>query len=237
MRYVISDIHGNKTAWENIKKKINLQFDDTLYILGDVVDRGEYGIEILQEIMNSSNMQMILGNHEYMMLSAFGCSYDGVYNDRALELWYMNGGEVTNNHMSRLPARDQIDIIQYLIDCPLNIHIDDIILCHAAPEELWENLGMPLGYQTKEEFCVWSREAVNELKASAIEQKIIFGHTPTIYLNDHNDPMSIYNYADKLYGIDCGSGFPTHHRGKPTGAGLACLNLDTWEEYYVKKIS
>ncbi len=51
MIYVISDIHGNKRAWESIKKQINLNEDDMLYILGDVIDRGRDGINILLEII------------------------------------------------------------------------------------------------------------------------------------------------------------------------------------------
>ena len=33
---------------------------DTLYILGDVVDRGPHGVEILQEIMRTPNMLSLI---------------------------------------------------------------------------------------------------------------------------------------------------------------------------------
>lgn len=39
MTYVMSDIHGDSERFERIMKQINLQSDDTLYILGDVIDR------------------------------------------------------------------------------------------------------------------------------------------------------------------------------------------------------
>lgn len=35
----MSDIHGNLRRFDSIMEQINLQPDDTLYILGDVVDR------------------------------------------------------------------------------------------------------------------------------------------------------------------------------------------------------
>lgn len=42
MHYVMSDIHGNKEAFDTVLSMINLQPEDYLYILGDVIDRGEY---------------------------------------------------------------------------------------------------------------------------------------------------------------------------------------------------
>ena len=39
MIYVLSDVHGNERRFNSIMKQIDLQPQDTLYILGDVVDR------------------------------------------------------------------------------------------------------------------------------------------------------------------------------------------------------
>ena len=72
MIYVLSDIHGNLKRFESIMKQINLQPDDTLYILGDVVDRNPDGIKILRKLMKMPNVKMLIGNHEYMMLKAIG---------------------------------------------------------------------------------------------------------------------------------------------------------------------
>lgn len=38
-KYVASDIHGLKERYDAMIQCLNLQEDDTLYILGDVVDR------------------------------------------------------------------------------------------------------------------------------------------------------------------------------------------------------
>lgn len=76
MTYVLSDIHGNLQRFESIMEQINLQPTDTLYILGDVVDRFPDGIRILRRIMKMSNVKMILGNHEHMMLNAIGDCLD-----------------------------------------------------------------------------------------------------------------------------------------------------------------
>ena len=50
---------------------VNFSDNDRLYIIGDVIDRGSDGIQILQDIMTRQNIVMTLGNHEEMNLSAF----------------------------------------------------------------------------------------------------------------------------------------------------------------------
>lgn len=70
MIYVMSDIHGQKRRFDSVMKQINLQPDDTLYILGDVIDRNPDGIKILRQIMAMPNAKMLLGNHELMMMVA-----------------------------------------------------------------------------------------------------------------------------------------------------------------------
>lgn len=45
MIYVMSDIHGQKRRFDSVMKQINLQPEDTLYVLGDVIDRNPDGIK------------------------------------------------------------------------------------------------------------------------------------------------------------------------------------------------
>ena len=61
MHYVLSDIHGNKEAFDTILSMIDLKPEDQLYILGDVIDRGEYGIELLQQIRTMPNCTLLMG--------------------------------------------------------------------------------------------------------------------------------------------------------------------------------
>ena len=43
MVYIMSDIHGRKDCFDDMLKQIKLTENDTLYILGDVVDRNSDG--------------------------------------------------------------------------------------------------------------------------------------------------------------------------------------------------
>ena len=63
MIYVMSDIHGHRRRFDSVMKQINLQPEDTLYILGDVIDRNPDGIRILQQLRAMPNVVMLLGNH------------------------------------------------------------------------------------------------------------------------------------------------------------------------------
>lgn len=105
MTYVLSDIHGNLQRFESIMTQINLQTNDTLYVLGDVIDRYAGGIKILRQIMRMPNAEMLIGNHEYMMLNAIGHCKDAVEekentNRREKRLWYRNGGMITHEQLN-----------------------------------------------------------------------------------------------------------------------------------------
>lgn len=68
MYYVMSDIHGCYREYRKALKMIHFSEEDTLYVLGDVVDRGPEPIRVLQDMMLRRNVFPIIGNHEYMAL-------------------------------------------------------------------------------------------------------------------------------------------------------------------------
>ena len=68
--YVVSDLHGQFDIFMRLLEKAHFSPDDKLYMLGDAIDRGPDGIKILQYVMNSENMEFLLGNHELMMLTS-----------------------------------------------------------------------------------------------------------------------------------------------------------------------
>lgn len=66
MTYCISDIHGDYAKYRRMLKKLRFCDCDTLYVLGDVVDRGPEPVKILLDMMKRPNVIPLLGNHEYM---------------------------------------------------------------------------------------------------------------------------------------------------------------------------
>ena len=70
MIYCISDIHGCYDEFTELLRKIDFSSDDTLYVLGDAIDRGPESIKCLRYIMGASNIHLLMGNHEQMMFDA-----------------------------------------------------------------------------------------------------------------------------------------------------------------------
>ena len=66
----MSDIHGQYDYFLDILKKINFSDEDILYVNGDVIDRGDQSIKLLQHILSKPNIVLLIGNHEHLMLQA-----------------------------------------------------------------------------------------------------------------------------------------------------------------------
>ena len=58
MIYVMSDIHGMYDKYIEMMDLIDLKETDTLYILGDIIDRGVNSMKILQDMMKRSNVNI-----------------------------------------------------------------------------------------------------------------------------------------------------------------------------------
>ena len=125
MIYVMSDIHGSRRRFDAVMEQIKLTDEDTLYILGDVIDRGEHGVELLQRIRAAKNMRMILGNHEYMMLCLLRAGYDPAdrTQEQRREHWYRNGGDVTHRDIKKLSEAERESLFDWIDALPTELDI------------------------------------------------------------------------------------------------------------------
>lgn len=218
MIYVMSDLHGEYDKFISMLELINFSKEDTLYILGDIFDRGDNIIKILEYIWSSSNIFLIKGNHELM--------FESCYEDNSnLPIWFSNGGKKT---FSEIVSRGQdfMDkVYRYIKRLPLIVLLDNFILVHAG-------LYLPSNYKDlsidelinaqSDDYLLWDRDFFNS--DDFVEgYTVILGHTPTISIN--NDPSIIRKNGKIL--IDCGAVFKTYN------GRLACLCLDNNKEYYI----
>ena len=225
MTYILSDIHGNERRFRSVLKQIRLRPEDTLYVLGDVIDRHTGGIRILRRMMNMPNAKMLLGNHEYMMLRALGFPKDRTVDDvRATAHWYRTGGKVPHDHLKHLRKSLRQEIVDYLTGLPLHYDLEvngrHYKLVHAAPEELYAP--EPL-YPTPIHYAVWKR--LDPDAALPGDYTLVFGHSTTSHYQDAV-PMEL-SYGHRRIGIDCGSGHPEGSAGR-----LACLRLEDGAVFY-----
>lgn len=243
MIYVMSDIHGNLRRYRSVMEQIQLQPEDTLYVLGDVMDRYPSGVLILRELMEMPNVKLLLGNHEYMMLQVMDPVSIRTVNRmerwKCRPRWYRNGGEVTQRALEALDRESREKLLAYVRALPLFYELERngtvYRLIHAAPLELYREQGWSYANQT--EFTVWHRWAPDEELPGKPGLVVIFGHSATCHFDKTADPMRIW-YGDHRIGIDCGSGYPENASdyGYPQGR-LACLRLDDGKEFYSEEFS
>ena len=62
--YICSDIHGQYDLYKAMLQAIDFSESDQLFILGDMIDRGPDGLQILQDAASRPNVTCLIGNHE-----------------------------------------------------------------------------------------------------------------------------------------------------------------------------
>ena len=131
MIYVCSYIHGHYFRYRKLIKK--LKPEDTLYILGDVIDRNPDGIEILKDIMQRENVVLLCGNHEDFMYTYLFAqrqisltkdkTEDMFYNENSNygNIWFAenNGGRVTYEAFLKESDEMQMNIFKFLSTLPM----------------------------------------------------------------------------------------------------------------------
>ncbi len=96
---VISDLHGDAAKWEWAKQKLKENPSLKLIILGDAMDRQDYGVEMLLEMQQLSEygrVQYLPGNHDmfaYNYIKARNKN-NAIYEQAKRNLEY-NGGKIT----------------------------------------------------------------------------------------------------------------------------------------------
>ena len=226
MTYVMSDLHGMVDKYVEMLDKIGgLRDGDTLYVLGDVIDRGPDGDVILLSMMSDLRIVPIMGNHEYYALPILkaikgGMPMEWVEKSPQYKVWTEDGGDLTAKAFVSHSRETQNEIYEYVKSFSI---YKEITVCgrrfhlsHTLPEyDPARNADdVPL-----KEF-VWGEPNYDKCYDPGVT--FITGHTPTKLI----DPA----YEGRIWqgnghiAIDCGAAF---------GGRLGCLCLDTMEEYYV----
>ncbi|MCM1988628.1 metallophosphoesterase family protein [Oceanirhabdus seepicola] len=233
MKYVVSDIHGRLDRLEKLVKLISLKEEDTLYVLGDMVDRGEESIEVIKYVMDKKNIKAIMGNHDRMMLFALKNK-----NEDELRRWNRNGNNTTIEGFNKLSEKEQNELLNFLDSLEYYKIIDEkYLLVHAGIDmvKLKEDMNIKSfkeAMYSQEHQLVWVREEFFMNKGFD-NYMVIFGHNPRPYLDKKLDrkaekPYKIWfdkTYNDKIC-IDTAN---CYEEGR-----MACLRLDDMTEFYVE---
>lgn len=229
MIYVISDLHGYSfDKFQELLNKAGFSKDDYLFILGDVIDRGIDSIRYLKWLLFQENVELILGNHEAMLLSC-DFLFDEINEENITKLttdklellsnWQDNGAKSTLDGMYALEYDDRASIIEYLSEAPLyevvTVNENDFLLTHSGLGGFDANKKMS-EYLADE--LLWNRPKLNDRYFEDITT--IFGHSPTFMYGEQYSGKIIK--TDTWINIDVGAGH---------GYAPILLRLDDMKEF------
>lgn len=233
MIFVTSDIHGYPLDnFLGLLKKADFGVNDTLFVLGDVIDRnGDGGVTMLRWMMSQPNVDFILGNHEAMLLS---CSFlfeqitdESIkhLNFQQMQLllqWMQNGSQPTMTALRQLKKKNPEmlgDLLDYLRDAPLYAAVStggrDFLLVHSGLGNFSPSKKLS-DYSADE--LLWTRPAPDEKYYT--DMITIFGHTPTGY---------IWGEKGKMFRTETWIDIDT---GASSGGAPMLLRLDDLKAFY-----
>ena len=224
MIYAMSDLHGCYELYCAMLEKIRFGNDDTLYVLGDCVDRGPEGIRIVRDLAARDNVQLLCGNHEYTamtLLSAREDTEDGGFPQKLCDIlaaWFCDGGVSTATEFLRLADDERSRVLAFLRALPffqkIEVNGKQYLLAHTVPEKEKIDDAKPV------DFVIGEPDYDSRYFDDVT---IVTGHTPTALI-DMASRGRIWRKNGHI-ALDCGAVF---------GEGLGCICLDTMQEFYVK---
>ena len=229
MIFIMSDIHGDYQRYVQALQIIGLKEDDTLFILGDMVDRGSGGCKILQDMMYRMNVIPLLGNHEFLAVYILSILLKDVTEDTIdqfnedfladAQLWLEDGGQSTFDEFKKLPGSERNDILRFMKGFDLyqevSVNGQDYVLVHAGLENFHHEKSLD-DYSAQE--ILFARADYEKIY---FENKILItGHTPTKTITGEDKIHKANNHI----AIDCGCAY---------GGKLGVLCLDDGREFYI----
>lgn len=236
--YVCSDIHAHADILREVLKK--LQSDDRLYMIGDAVDKGPDGMEALKILRDDPRCEMLIGNHDLMMLQNLACEEHRdeipalLIDDIFMRWQILNFGWASWEAFRQESEEEQQSLTAFLKERPVLRIVEAggrrFILVHAAvpkdyPFDEPQDLSMdvladpkyPFLYDWKSDF-VWGRYVTK-----VPGYTVIVGHTPAQYRGGE----FIMQDGEDWYDIDCGLAY------NEDSSKLALLCLDDMNLEYI----
>jgi bis(5'-nucleosyl)-tetraphosphatase (symmetrical) len=123
-RIIIGDIQGCVQQLEALLAAVPVRADDSLYCVGDLVNRGPDSLGVLRRL-RELNARVVLGNHDLHLLQIAAGTRRVAVTDRLDAV---------------LHARDCDALFDWLIDRPV-LHVEaDMIVVHAGLHPTWRDI-------------------------------------------------------------------------------------------------
>lgn len=199
--YAVSDLHGQyKTFLEGLRQ-IEFTDADFLYVIGDAIDRGPNSVELLTHVMNAKNMDLILGNHEFMMLNSVSLDGEAFCNGDDWDLWlYSNGGNMTYEKYKNLTLDERKRLLAWLrgrclmkiVECPRGG--TKFCLTHSNYVPWYENVAYKdMDYETASNI-VWN--SIFRKDETKINDSVYRDHKQYVFVTGHVPVQRAFNMRD-----------------------------------------
>lgn len=137
---VISDIHANLPALEEVLKAINAQKPDAIYCLGDVVNQNLWNNEVV-ELMQEQKIKVVQGNHD-KGIAAGQKTFPFSYTFPDAKQWGLEAIAFTLNQMTE---KNRSVLASYpasrrLVYKSPNGESLKLLLTHGSPKDVNESL-------------------------------------------------------------------------------------------------
>ena len=177
MVYCISDIHGYYDLFCRLLDKIRFGDGDTLYVLGDIIDKGPDSVRLAKFLFSVPNVYCVAGNHEYDFLKYYRAmmrqteDYDLVL--KKLRAYFSDG------YLLDWETVDRFELL------PFYAETDAFIGVHAGVPFRGGRM-MPLEEAPPEQL-VYNRVFKEPHILPREEKCILYGHTPVRYLTGKDE--------------------------------------------------
>ncbi|RZK19429.1 MAG: serine/threonine protein phosphatase [Hymenobacter sp.] len=221
-RFAATDLHGClQTLRYLVEKELRLQPNDTLYLLGDYVNKGPDSRGVLDYLMQlqSAGYQVhcLRGNHEQELLDTI----HGTPN--ANHMWKLDAERamVLAGFGVAQPADIPARYVAWVAALPLELELPDFVLVHAG-----YNFALPPAEMRRDTHSMLYAKSFVFDPSRLAGKRLLHGHVPT--------PVAEIqaNVAAKAGAIGLDAGGVYWHN--PELRHLAALNLDSWELHLVE---
>lgn len=195
--YVFSDVHGHVKTLDRLLEQVSPGSDDTLWVLGDMIDRGPDPVGVINVCRGLSNAHVLMGNHEDLMIDYFTNNDDGM----AEVNWAINGCKTTVQGLQKLSHDELLELVEWVANLPLCAHTEVggrvYLLAHAglqphgfSARKCWSDASLDalLKCQSRDDL-LWIREDFWGNPTGLLDEAgqgpiVVAGHTPVPYVEE-----------------------------------------------------
>jgi len=194
-KLVLGDIHGCLATFDLLLNKMNFSKADTLYLVGDYINRGPSSKGVIDKIITLKEegyrVVALRGNHEQMLLDNYIAEVDRGWHQMGDEELLQSFGIKT---LADIPEK----YIQFCDSLPLYHEDNEFIVVHAGLRFVNDT---PFN---DKEALLWARDWYQNIDMEWLGDRIII-HGHTMQSRKETELQFLSLKTDKVINIDCGA--------------------------------